>query len=326
MTERVKPVTVRAPKAKIAVSKAPKEIKSPEQKAAERAAKKAEREAEQKEADRKGRLESHLQSLRREFIPEPPAHRTYKQGERVILGAHPNAVIAEVFDDGLYYLVNTFGTYSEYGRPVERTGEHVMSWISLQPYREPDENEKIQSVVMDTEDIHMSMGQRDISGLLHMYYHSGLDTEPDYQRGLCWDMADNLAYIESVFEGRDLGKFVAVQLEFQPNGPSYELLDGKQRLNALRLFYEDRMAYKGKLFSQLKWLDQNRFESTPIAFGRLTRVTRAQKLKVFLKLNTGGRPQDPAWLKHVQSMLDEESRAKFLQKVQDVLDTKKEQG
>jgi hypothetical protein len=307
MTEQVKPVAVRAPKAKTAKPKAPKEVKSPEQKAAERAEKKAEKEALQKVEFRKERIAFQLKNLRQEFVPEPPAHRTYRKGERVTFGAHPNAVVAEVFDDGKFYLVQTYGTYSEYGRPVERKNEHVVSWLAVQPYREIEVNSTIRTVVRDPEDIHLSMSQRDVSSLLHMYYHAGMNTEPEYQRGLCWDNADNLAYIESVFEGRDLGKFVVVQLDFKGKY-CYELLDGKQRLNALRLFYEDRMAYRGKLFSQLAWIDQNKFEGMAIAFGQLTKVTQAQKLKVFLKLNTGGRPQDPVWLKHVQSMLDEETR------------------
>lgn len=292
-----------APKTKPAKQKALKEVKSPEQKAADR----AEKTVALIEKTRKERIVSQLERLRQEFIPEPPAHRTYRKGEPVIFGAHPNAVIEEVFDDGKFYLVRTYGTYSEYGRPVERKNENVLSWLVVQPYRDAEVNSDIRTVVMDLYDHNVYMSQRDVSGLLNLYYHAGLNTEPEYQRGLCWDAADNLAYIESVFEGRDLGKFVVVQLDFSGRY-GYELLDGKQRLNALRLFYEDRMAYKGKLFSQLSWRDQNKFEGMAIAFGQLNGASRAQKLQVFLKLNVGGRPQDPAWLGHVQSLLDEANK------------------
>lgn len=305
MTDKVKTTEVapRSAKPKTTKPKAPKVELTPEQKAA----KKAEREQARLEEERLNRLSRSLDDLRKSFIPVPPEHRTFEVGARAIFGAHPNAVISEVYDEGKYYLIRTFGTYSEYGHPVERTGEHVVSWLSLQPYREVEADNNISTVVIDGEDIWMSASQRDISGILSLYYHAGLDTEPDYQRALCWDADDNLAYIESVFEGRDLGKFVVVRLDYTGKF-CYELLDGKQRLNALRMFYEDRLYYRGKLFSQLSWSDQNRFEATAVAFAEMSRVTRAQKLKVFLKVNIGGRPQDPAWLRRVESMLKHEER------------------
>lgn len=83
----------------------------------------------------------------------------------------------------------------------------------------------------------------------------------------------------------------------------YEVLDGKQRLSALQEFFEDRITYKGKYFSQLTQRDQNHFGNYSISLAESqNELTEKQKLEYFIQLNTTGRVMDKQHLKKVETL------------------------
>ena len=60
---------------------------------------------------------------------------------------------------------------------------------------------------------------------------------PEYQRDYVWSEEDKVDLIDSIMHHRDIGKFVFVENPFdhskERGGDSYEVLDGKQRINAI---------------------------------------------------------------------------------------------
>ena len=64
-------------------------------------------------------------------------------------------------------------------------------------------------------------------------------------RGNVWDIEDKVKLIDSIFNNIDVGKFAFIKVPYKDNSPSYECLDGKQRVTALIEFYEGRFEYKG---------------------------------------------------------------------------------
>lgn len=82
----------------------------------------------------------------------------------------------------------------------------------------------------------------------------------------------------------------------------YEIVDGKQRLNALMEFFEGRFKFKGLYFREMHVFDQNHFENYPVSVGECENISRAQILKYFLKLNVSGKPQDPNHLEFVRKL------------------------
>ena len=127
-----------------------------------------------------------------------------------------------------------------------------------------------------------------------------------YQRGNVWSLEDKQLLIDSIFNNRDIGKFVFCRLKYEPNSKGYEVLDGKQRITAIIEFIEDRFEYKGFVFSELSWADQNQFDMVTIAIATIDEPTEKEKYEYFLKLNVAGHAVDPKHIEYVESLLKNE--------------------
>ena len=84
--------------------------------------------------------------------------------------------------------------------------------------------------------------------------------------------------------------------------PLYEILDGKQRINALCEFYENRFPYKGKYFNDLSARDRNHFCNYGVDVAEIAQADKATILKYFLMLNTGGKQISEEHLAKVEKM------------------------
>jgi len=244
-----------------------------------------------------------ISEMRRRYINTPTI--LYSVGEQIIYGAHPNAEIVEVYDDNKFYKVRAWGNYKEYHNTVYREVIRIVSWNDIKKFRTKEQNDGIEIFTQDDE-LHLSYFQTQMSEIFGKVYHFGLDDEPIYQRGNVWNLEDKQKLIDSIFKNVDIGKFVFVHLPYEKDCKSYEILDGKQRINAIIEFYEDRFSFNGKKYSELNWRDQNHFEHYGISVAEIKNATPKQKLLYFLKLNTGGRLVDPKHLEYVQKLYDME--------------------
>ena len=73
-----------------------------------------------------------------------------------------------------------------------------------------------------------------------------IELDPDYQReGEIWDIERRRLLIDSILNGLDLPKFYMHEHwgsgGWDPQGPKYTVIDGKQRLEAMWSFMEDRL-------------------------------------------------------------------------------------
>jgi uncharacterized protein with ParB-like and HNH nuclease domain len=89
----------------------------------------------------------------------------------------------------------------------------------------------------------------------------------------------------------DIGKFVFVSYPWPEN--RLEIVDGKQRLNAILEFTQGRFNYEGKSWFQFSRDDKNVFEDlmTQVETLDSQKVSKADILWLFLSINTGGVPQ-----------------------------------
>jgi hypothetical protein len=136
----------------------------------------------------------------------------------------------------------------------------------------------------------------------------GVDDAPDYQRGYAWSEKDKEMYLDSVFEGRELGRFIFIRRGYPLRD---QVLDGKQRLNCLYEFVTSRLAYRGVYWHELSPRDRDRIENRSVQFAELHQdeFKRADFLQIFLEVNAAGVPQTEEHLAYVRSLLDAE-RAK----------------
>lgn len=114
--------------------------------------------------------------------------------------------------------------------------------------------------------------------------------------------------LESIFQRADIGRFVLIELDFDPKNPEsphYEILDGKQRLSTLVEFFEGRIQFRDLNYRDMCRYDRHHFDCFSISYAIACNVTQEQKYEYFLRLNRSGRPQDEAHLGKVATMLAE---------------------
>ena len=131
----------------------------------------------------------------------------------------------------------------------------------------------------------------------------GLDLDPDYQRVHVWNRAQQEAFIEHFLRGgrNNVIRFNAVNWHSTKRewGP-VQLVDGKQRLTAVRLFTQNRLRAFGNLLRE--------FEGRPPAAACLTFIIndlpdRPSVLRWYLEINEGNVAHTPAELQKVRDML-----------------------
>lgn len=180
------------------------------------------------------------------------------------------------------------------------------SWLDVRPIPTSLEAKYAQK---DSPLFRMSFSNRSIESLLHMYYYFGVDMEPDYQRGSVWNDEDRVKLLDSIFAGREIGRFVFREVPYEESLEKkcmYEVVDGKQRLMTLCAFYENRFPYRGCFYNELPAEDKNWFGSAMTSLASLSdKVTKKEVLEVFVALNQNGRPIEEAVLNHAKKLLDD---------------------
>lgn len=225
-----------------------------------------------------------------------PSYR-FEVGDSVSIGALKNCVVDEVCEDGRYYGI-------KYGKDGACYG--YWSWLDVRPIPTSLEAKYAQK---DSPLFRMSFSNRSIESLLHMYYYFGVDMEPDYQRGSVWNDEDRAKLLDSIFAGREIGRFVFREVPYEESLEKkcmYEVVDGKQRLMTLCAFYENRFPYRGCFYNELPAEDKNWFGSAMTSLASLSdKVTKKDVLEVFVALNQNGRPIEEAVLNHAKKLLDD---------------------
>ena len=226
-----------------------------------------------------------------------PSYR-FAVGDKVQVGYLLNCVVDEILEDGHMYLIRSGANCDDYS---------CWAWTSVRPL---DNGNSTHFAKCNSALSRLHYSNRSMYSLLSFHYLFGVDFKPDYQRGSVWDEQDREKLLDSIFAGREIGRFVFKQLPFNrtnDDGNYYEIVDGKQRLLTLLAFYENRFPYKGVFYNDLSVLDKNWFMDASIGIAELDQnATRAEVLEVFLALNEGGKPVAKEVLDHARELLNEE--------------------
>lgn len=254
-------------------------------------------------------VEHQKQLLEREFkqiqediaygiVPLNPT-RQFVVGERVHWGALNETYIREVFENGLYYKIESIAVQRSRENPAENECRLVV-WHELFKDGRPNPTN------FHKEEKHrVVLSNSGIDSLLHRVYGQGVDFDVDYQRDHVWQLNDKIALIDSIFNNIDIGKFVFVQRDFSVRSKLYEIIDGKQRLTTICEFVEDRFKYKGFYFSELSNYDKNKFKNHGITWGHLENPDKRAIFETFIKLNTCGKPMANKHIDKVKKLLNE---------------------
>lgn len=227
-----------------------------------------------------------------------PSYR-FAVGDKVQVGHLLNCVVDEILEGGYMYLIRSGANCNDYS---------CWAWTNVRPL---DDGKNTQFAKRNSALSRLHYSNRSMYSLLSFHYLFGVDFNPDYQRGSVWDEEDREKLLDSIFAGREIGRFVFKQLPFNrtnDDGNYYEIVDGKQRMLTLLAFYENRFPYKGAFYNDLSALDKNWFMDASIGVAELDQnTTRAEVLEVFLALNEGGKPVAKEVLDHARELLKGET-------------------
>lgn len=146
---------------------------------------------------------------------------------------------------------------------------------------------------------------------LHFFTDDGfmreqLDVNPPYQRGLVWGATRKRNLIKSLLSGIPIPSVVINDRSVRFEGwdacrdPSYVVVDGKQRITALRDFVDGKFAVPGHwfdvnadevLFTDLEKPSQRHFLHRPIAVSEAKLSTLDEEREMFDLINFGGLAQ-----------------------------------
>lgn len=121
-------------------------------------------------------------------------------------------------------------------------------------------------------------------------------TLPRWQRPVSWDEARQVQFIEGVFLGFGCGYYVINGSDWGPGGEAKPmsgwLLDGQQRITAIREFVEGRLTVFGDVtFASLDRAERLRFLREPFPCVELEYQDSEEKLKtLYARLAFGGVP------------------------------------
>lgn len=230
-----------------------------------------------------------------------PTYR-FNIGDKVRFGALKESTVKEVLYDGKVYVLHCIATNNNYGNPYDYEKIIVAPWVEVRPLDCGDTN------FTKNNDVKLFFNNSSVDDLIRKYYHFGINMDPHYQRGLVWTNEDKEYLLDSVFNNIDIGKFVLIYLEddeWKKTGYGYEILDGKQRLNTLIEFYENRIKYKGRYYNELSKKDKATFKNLNISVAEVKDTDEVSILKYFIMLNTTGKGVDIKHIEKIKKILKE---------------------
>lgn len=228
----------------------------------------------------------------------PPENRKVEVGEAVELGNLADVRVEALKEDGRIIVYSYKNTKTrDNPNPVGRSYSATL-WVNIVPLREQRTDVLTKESIL-TGSFHSSHLWALVSDVTR-----GLDSSPDYQRGYVWTEDDQQRYLDALMAGRDIGRFIIVE---RPYPLADQVLDGKQRLDCLIRFIQSEIAWRGIYFHQLSKPDRSMLDRRVVQIARLKEdhYTRADLLRVFLEVNSGGVPQSEEHLEMVRQKLKE---------------------
>lgn len=151
---------------------------------------------------------------------------------------------------------------------------------------------------------------KSLEEFLDGYFKQGLDMNPDFQRGHVWTEDQQIAYVEFLLRGGKSGR----DIYFNHPGwmrnwkGDFVLVDGLQRITAFLRFLRNEIKAFGYLRKEFE--DDLNFADPTFRVHINTLQTRAEVLRWYLEMNSGGTPHSQAEIDRVTAMWKAEAAKK----------------
>lgn len=137
-----------------------------------------------------------------------------------------------------------------------------------------------------------------------------LDIDPDFQRFHVWTAAQQTAWMEYLLRGGRTGRtiyFNAYDWSRTPQDKGMVLVDGKQRLEALRRFFANEIPAFGSYYREFTD-DPDMMRGGLLLLNVHDLPARSMVLQWYCEMNAGGTPHTDAEIERVRALLEQEKR------------------
>ena len=140
------------------------------------------------------------------------------------------------------------------------------------------------------------------------FVDQGLELNPDFQRGHVWTEQQQIAFVEYVLRGGKSGLVVYLNdpnwtsTSTKPSDTGFTCVDGLQRITAVTKFVDDEIPAFGYLCSEFTGKMHVCTQTMRINVNNLP--TRADVLRWYLEMNSGGTPHTESELERVRGLLE----------------------
>lgn len=136
----------------------------------------------------------------------------------------------------------------------------------------------------------------------------GIDLNPDFQRAHVWTKQQQIDYCEYILKGGSSGRELYFNCRGWMNGYEgpYVIVDGKQRLQAVRLFMSNKIPVFGAFYNE--YTDRIRMHLARFSWNVAALETRKEVLEWYLNFNSGGTIHTQEELQKVEDLLILESK------------------
>lgn len=135
------------------------------------------------------------------------------------------------------------------------------------------------------------------------------DFDPDFQRGHVWTKEQQIAYCEYILRGGISGKDIYCNCPNWENGKTegdFTLVDGKQRINAVLNFLNNKIKVFGSYYKDFE--GNLRATDCNFVWHVAAIESRAELIEWYLNFNSGGTVHSQEELDRVQALLEKEKK------------------
>lgn len=240
----------------------------------------------------------------REFHPiidkiEVTPDRQIHPGDSVYIGCLRNVEVLETFNEGRWILVE-YDTLNqdrdEKVKGLQRT-QDIFPWTAVDKKLE----KTVDFAPDPVNDFFGHFSNTALESLINMYISDRLEFNSEYQRDYVWSQEDKDKLFDSIFDGKDIGKFIFIK---HPFPRKMDILDGKQRLTTIIDFFLGKISYRGIKWNELSPLSRSIFGDRTIQKVEIegAKFKKSDFLKMFINVNSAGVPQTEEHMNKIHAM------------------------
>lgn len=201
------------------------------------------------------------------------------------------------------YTIKEFSTYENCVYIIKNDYNFSLPTpLLIETVKHAKRNNKGESIYskLQKEDFHKNLNitkiNSQLSSFLEYYLTGQIDFNPAYQRELVWTTEQKENYIKALIQDKAEITPTFITKPYKENDYLYEVLDGKQRLNAILSYIKGEFSINGIYYKDLTQADVHKFLRTPYNYTVITYINekgenpmpKNMKIELFLQINEYG--------------------------------------